>query len=319
MKIGPLQTAIDPDALMGKSKVYIRRALNCKNTNDHDQYQLWASLALELLAKSFLAKIHPSLIVKPDHFPSLSAASGINIETDIITIPAKTLFDRLEKLLPEFDEKVKEFCYAISRRRNAELHSGEVPFQDMRLETWEGPYWYTVQILLKMSASNLEEWLGVNTKPPPEILDSFWKATKNIVETKIEQAKEGFSNLSKREHSKSLDNIPEITTDCCREFFDLAEPYICWESECPACPGPAIMAGKQYGEDVLNQEINQEDEFDYTIWDNVIKYYGAEEFHCPICNLHLDRQSEIAVTNMTSEYDEVEDRVSEYQLEYENE
>lgn len=319
MKIGPLQTAIHPDALMGKSKVYIRRALHCKDIEDNDQYQLWASLALELLAKSILAKIHPSLIVKPDHFPSLSAASGINIETNIRTIPARTLFERLAKIIPEFDSKVEQFCDAISKRRNAELHSGEVPFQDMRLETWESQYWYNVQILLKISESNLEEWLGVNTKPPPAILDSFWKATEDIVKTKIEQAKEGFDKLSKKDRSKLLDNMPEVTADCCRELFDLTEPYICWESECPACPGPAIMAGKQYGEDIINQAIEQEDEFDYIIWDNVVKYYGAEEFHCPICNLHLNRQSEIAVTNMNSEYDEIEERVSEYEPEYDNE
>lgn len=319
MKIEPLQTAIDPDALMGKSKVYIRRALRCKDIKDNDQYQLWASLALELLAKSILAKIHPSLIVNPDHFASLSAASGINIGTDIITITAKTLFVRLEKILPEFDRKVKQFCDTISKRRNAELHSGEVPFQDMRLETWESQYWYTVQILLKMSEHNLEEWLGVNTKPPPAILDSFWKATEDIVKTKIEQAKESYANLSKKDRSKQLDNMPEVTADCCREFFDLTEPYICWESECPACPGPAIMAGKQYGEDIIDQRIEQEDVFDYIIWDNVVKYYEAEEFHCPNCNLHLNRQSEIAVTNINSEYDEIEERVSEYEPDYDNE
>lgn len=319
MTIESLQTAINPDALMGKSKVYIGRALNCKNADEHDQYQLWASLALELLAKAYLATIHPSLIVKPDHFPSLSAASGINLETDIITIPAKTLFERLEKILPEFDKSVKSFCDSISRRRNAELHSGEVPFQDIRLETWESQYWYTVQILLKRSRSNLEEWLGVDTKPPPAILDSFWKATEDIVKTKIEQAKEGYASLSKKERAESLENIPEVTADCCRDLFNLTEPYICWESECPACPGPAIMAGKQYGEDIISQEMEQEDEFDYIIWDNVIKFYEAEEFHCPICNLHFDRRSELSVTNITTEYDEVEKRESEYELEYDNE
>ena len=315
MQIGPLQPAIDPDALMGKSKVYIRRALNCKNENDNDQYQLWASLALELLAKAFLAEIHPSLIANPNSFPSLAAASGINIETDIITIPAKTLFERLKKLLPEFDKKVEEFCYAISGRRNAELHSGEVPFQDMRLETWEGTYWYTVQILLNRSSSNLEEWLGVNKKPSPEILDSFWNAIKNIVKIKIEEAKEGYSKLSKKDIAKLLGNIPTVTTERCRELFDLTEPYTCWKLECPACSGPAIMAGKQYGEDIIDFEL---DDF-YIPWDKVVKKYQAEEFRCPICNLHLDGRLEIAEINMATEYEEVARRLFEYELAYENE
>jgi hypothetical protein len=42
--------AISGDALHAKSKVYIGRALARKADSDLDEYQLWASLALELLA-----------------------------------------------------------------------------------------------------------------------------------------------------------------------------------------------------------------------------------------------------------------------------
>ena len=48
-----------------------------KNTKDIDEYQLWASLALELLGKAALARIHPSLIADPNHQISLFAASGV--------------------------------------------------------------------------------------------------------------------------------------------------------------------------------------------------------------------------------------------------
>ena len=44
-----LAPALSTDALLGKSKVYITRALAAKGRGDMGEYQLWASLALELV------------------------------------------------------------------------------------------------------------------------------------------------------------------------------------------------------------------------------------------------------------------------------
>lgn len=73
--------AINGDALHAKSKVYISRALARKALNDLDEYQLWASLALELLGKAALAQKHPSLVVDPNHSASLFVAAGIHALT----------------------------------------------------------------------------------------------------------------------------------------------------------------------------------------------------------------------------------------------
>jgi hypothetical protein len=54
--------ALSAEALSGKSRAYIARALAAKGRNDMGEYQLWASLALELLGKSALAGIHPCLV-----------------------------------------------------------------------------------------------------------------------------------------------------------------------------------------------------------------------------------------------------------------
>src|SRR5690348_10617393 len=121
---GQVPAAIRKEGLLAKSRVYIQRAFRAKMADDLDEYQLWASLALELLGKAALANIHPSLVVDPTHFESLFAASGLNVSTDIKTINAKTLYNRLGHLSKYFDSRVKEFCDAISLRRNAELHSG---------------------------------------------------------------------------------------------------------------------------------------------------------------------------------------------------
>ena len=80
---GSVRAAISSDALFGKSKVYVQRALSAKKNQDLDGYQLWAALSLELLGKAALASRHPSLIVNPQHPPSLLAAAGINVSANI--------------------------------------------------------------------------------------------------------------------------------------------------------------------------------------------------------------------------------------------
>lgn len=83
--------ALDRDALYAKSQVYIRRGLRAQADKDTEEYQLWASLALELLGKAALAKVHPALVADPTHYQSLFAACGRQLSPEIKTIGAKTL------------------------------------------------------------------------------------------------------------------------------------------------------------------------------------------------------------------------------------
>src|SRR6266487_41154 len=111
--------ALEREALYAKSQVYIRRGLRAQTDNDTEEYQLWASLALELLGKAALAKIHPALVADPLHYQSLFAACGRQISTDIKTIAAKTLVERLGHIEKRFDLRHQKFCGQLALRRNA--------------------------------------------------------------------------------------------------------------------------------------------------------------------------------------------------------
>jgi|KBSSwiStaDraftv2_1062776.scaffolds.fasta_scaffold29967_4 hypothetical protein len=134
--------AINGEALHAKSKAYIGRAPSRKGAGDLDEYQLWASLALELLGKAALARKHPSLVVGPTRWRSMFVAAGINVTTDVKTITAKTLFERLAHLVPRFEKPLQKSCQEIAERCNAELHSADLPFKTMKLDAWEARYWH---------------------------------------------------------------------------------------------------------------------------------------------------------------------------------
>jgi hypothetical protein len=68
-----ITVALSADALMGKSQAYIGRALAAKAGGSTGEHQLWASLALELVGKATLAKIHPCLVADPNSSASTTA------------------------------------------------------------------------------------------------------------------------------------------------------------------------------------------------------------------------------------------------------
>ncbi len=313
MKKGDLHLAIDKEALLGKSKVYVQRALRCKGERDLDQYQLWASLALELQGKAALAGIHPSLIVDPNHYQSLFAASRINISADIKTIGANTLYKRLGHLLPAFDENVRKFCDTISQRRNAELHSGETPFQAMKLDVWERQYWYAAQLILEMSESSLDEWLGADkANAPKAIVEQAREATREAVRTKVQYAADNFKNQGRSVREQALAAAESKSAYHYHGMFTFLSDAE-WDLRCPACGGKAFMAGMQYGEEIVDTTSDEE-----ALWDIVEKYFVAEQFRCPVCNLSLSSEEEIKAAGLTAEHTEEEEREAEYEPDYGN-
>ncbi len=304
---------ITKEGLLAKSRVYVHRAFRAKQANDFDEYQLWASLALELLGKAALASIHPSLVVDPTHYESLFAASGINISTDIKTIAAKTFYSRLVHLSQYFDTKVREFCDLISLRRNAELHFGEVPFQQMKLEAWEGRYWQAAEIIAGMLDSSLEEWIGADqARAPKELVSAAAEATLEAAKKRVEQSREHFLARPKKERENVLELSKTKHAYHYPKMFGLLSDHE-WEVECPACTGRAFLAGIEYSKEILDTAPSEEG-----LEEEVEKQYGAEEFQCPTCDLHLDGRQEIEAAGIDPDKAEVETRQREYESDYGN-
>jgi hypothetical protein len=308
-----LPTALDPDAIFGKAKLYIGKALARKEAEDLDEYQLWASLALELLGKAALAKIHPSLIVDPNHSESLIAASGIKKFPDIKTITAKTLFERLQKIISHFDEKTRDFCLQIALRRNAELHSGEAAFSATRQDALEAKYWHACQIILDYMGSSLEDWLGASqAQAPKAIIKHAAEAKQKAVTVRVERAKEAFHVKPKSEQKKILEEAEGREEIHYKNLFTLLGDHE-WECRCPACGGKAFLAGIRVDEDVVNTYGDEDG-----VWEQVEIYYSAEQFRCPVCRLALDGSDEIEYADLSTEHSKTEEREMEYEPDYGN-
>ncbi|MEQ1716632.1 MAG: hypothetical protein ABL907_11705 [Hyphomicrobium sp.] len=304
--------AINGDALHAKSKVYIGRALVRKGAGDFDEYQLWASLALELLGKAALARKHPSLVVDPTHWQSLFVAAGINVTTDVKTITAKTLFERLAHLVPRFDMTILKFCQDIAERRNAELHSADLPFKTMKLDAWEARYWHACDTILHQMGASLEQWIGAaDAKAPRQLLDEAAKALDAAVKLRVKAAKEQFEALKKVERERLATEAELREAQHQVDIFKGRHDEI-WTECCPACKCRAFMTGEQTGEDISEQRD------DDAIWELVDREFVGEEFRCPTCELALMGSDEIEAAGLNYTHEDQQERELEYEPDYGN-
>lgn len=305
--------ALNKDALFAKSQLYIRKALARKASSEFEEYQLWASLSLELLGKSVLANIHPSLIADPKHPDSLFAASGVNFSSDIKTITAKTLFSRLQRVIGPFDHKVHEFCDQVANRRNAELHSGDAPFSATQTTKWEAEFWYSMDVILNYMGKTLESWLGANDAATPQaILDNAIQAKKQSIEMRVERTKDIFNQKKKAEKEEALHKAEQHNANDYLRLFGFYHDHI-WECGCPSCEAKAFMAGEMVEEEIIDTNPDE-----YGVWETVERYFSGEKFRCPTCGLELDGYDELSFAGLDTEFSDTDEREMEYEPDYGN-
>lgn len=154
----------DAKALYDKAERYIQQA----HMSDKDRwdYALWTSLSLELLARAALSNVHPALLAGPDQKGNnLISALGLSpLDNKLFpsSISVSEVFDRLSRLLPEFHAENVNFGNLHTGRRNAELHSGELPFDALKTATWQPKFYQACKILLESMGRTLEEFLGAD-------------------------------------------------------------------------------------------------------------------------------------------------------------
>ena len=310
-----ISPAFSPNTLFAKSKVYMSRGLRAKHAGVLDEYQLWASLALELLAKSSLSNVHPALVADPSHYQSLFAACGHPLSPDVKTITAKTLFERLSHISKSFDKRIQKFCEQLALRRNSEIHSGESPFSGMSSEAWEAKFWHAAHMILEIQNKELEQWLGADeAQAPRQILKEAKEAIAMMVKTRIAHALEDFKLKHKSEKKQeelinaSKQAKPWGHYD--RFSFSIDNFQL---HECPGCKGMGVIGGTQYDE-----EISQDQDPDDPFTEYVDVTYATEEFVCLVCELHLLGSQEISATELPDEFYDTEEREREFEPDYGN-
>jgi len=293
------------EELFNKSKIFIDKSIKSRDEGDFEEFQLWASVSLELLGKATLAFIHPSLVVDPNKPKGLLVACGHIDSKDLRseefkTIAAKTVFERLNNAInvPRFDSSMKDFCMTLANRRNAELHSASIPFTGVDIEAWLPRFWEVIHTLLEFQGKNLTNFLGNEEgERASTLIHDKTQYLKGLIEARISRHKEKYIEehgvLDRREIVYDLDEWEQTMT-------------------CPSCENEGVIEGepidREYkGTDPDNPWINHFDEV-----------YEATKFRCSYCSLKLTGYNEIDFAGMETEFVKDVEDYPDYEADYGN-
>jgi len=295
----------DSDQLWLKAKLFADLA------NEHDQgspeFAFNSSLALECLARAALTHVHPALNADPRDDTNLLCGFGINVTGSPRSLPAHSVYIRLEKIVEGYGRPQRELCDFVALQRNAYLHTADLPYENLSTKKWLPRYYETVSVLAEFLGQTLEALIGEDTAAAAAGLiaslnDETMKAAKSKVAAykKVWDMKGDDEKLELQKTAKSATALPgwgHNTVDC------------------PACNSRGTLNGeavKQFPEKYEDGELLMDVEF------------MAIGFKCVACGLALKGVEEIAhgdlpthfvETTSTSLHDLYE---PEYYQEYDN-
>jgi hypothetical protein len=273
-----MSTSYDHEALWIKAKLFLNHAMDSDESRGFEEQALWASLALELLAKAALARVSPLLIAEPsEEGTNLLMASGL-VEGDarFTSVRAQTIYTRCSKAFKPFSQKE---ALAINRARNEYLHGAGIGFNGIPPDAWWARYWAQAAILVNALDTDIDDLVGSDRVGIVEgHLAQNARNLEHRVEMLTERAKQRLaqyqSGVLPSRVAKEWDYPANLSAGL---TYHADEP-------CPACGHDGLLEG----EDVQSSEIRYEqiDAEDYEVSAELT--VGADYFSCPRCRLVLD-------------------------------
>ncbi len=237
------------------------------------RFAFWSALTLEFVGRSALAHISPVLIAESRNWQNLLHALGRET-TDLKarrSIPTEAVFDRLDKLLPEFTPEMKRFCIVHLQRRNEELHSGAIVFDALSTSDWLPKFYWVCGALLGSMDRKLSQL--IEDPAATELIDSL----------------QGEAGVSVRKSIENRAGVWEEMTD--EERSAASRQAEIWASRrlghrvpCPSCKCTALLRGTPHGR--VHTEANDEEVVQR-------QAYLPSSFRCVACDLRISGYSKL--------------------------
>ncbi len=273
-----------------------------------DERALWASLALELLAKAALAHVSPLLIALPNEEGAhLLAASGLLPgDGPVMTVTASTVFKRCARAFRPFNlgESIK-----FAHQRNEYLHSGAASCSPLPESAFWPAFWSQAAILILAQGRDISDFVGHDRVDDVEAhLARNQKHVQQRVETLLARARQNLELMASG-------NASERVTAAFRRGGDLgAELAHSKHETCPACGELGTIEGDEDSGHAL--EYIQVGEDDFEVVAEVTVY--ADYFSCSHCRLVLDRAELLREAGFEAEFQVEADPADFIEEEYGN-
>ena len=267
-------------ALLSKAMRYIEEMQ--RYSHDDWQFVFWSSLALELVARASLAKISPVLLAETNEWTQLYFALGHAPTTQKFipkSIGISEVLTRLQAINPEFDKELRDFCSIHTGMRNAELHSAELPFEDLKATTWLWKFYRSCEVLLASLSVNLSNLLGPEeaTFAKQQIAAAKDEAAKAVLGT-IKSFKEVWQAKPEKERKKLAD---KAHASALRQVGHVVA--------CPACSCEALL----FGVPITAPKKSLKDDL---VVETQTK--APSQFYCIACGLKIHGLSQLSAAGL---------------------
>jgi hypothetical protein len=252
-------TIWDFDVLWEKTKLYVARAAS--EQQEGSLFPFWSILALELLARSVLASVHPALLADPKEGSNLLYAFGHGQPERLRSVPAATVFRRCSVVVDDFTEGDVSGAIGLIDLRNEELHTGGAPFASLKTGVWLADYYRLCEILLRALGKELENlFTEEEARAAVTMIAAAAEALESEVKEYIADTRSAFRELPPEEQERRLAHAAAMTEELARRAVFPADLGLV--IDCPACGGKAWVSGEfvragepQAGEEFIVQEI----------------------------------------------------------------
>lgn len=254
-----MTTIWDSDVLWEKTKLYVARAAG--EEQEGALFPFWSILALELLARTVLASVHPALLADPQVGANLLYAFGYGQPERLRSVPAATVFRRCAVVVDDFTEGDVNGAIALIELRNEELHSGGTPLAGLKTGVWLADYYRLCEILLGALDKELSHLF---TEEEARAAETMIAAAAEALESEVKQyladVRSAFQELESEEQKRRLARAAAMTDELAGRAVLPADIGVV--IDCPACGGRAWVSGEfvragepQAGEEFIVQEI----------------------------------------------------------------
>lgn len=274
------------EPLFTKSKLFFQKAF--VEDKETSFFGLWCAMGLELLIRSALASVSPTLLADPDPshqnlLHALNLGSSKNKRKSLITIQALSL---CQTLIPDFVEYHFKVASSIINQRNEELHTGSSAFEDYPTSKWIAGFYKCCKILSEFQSESLNSLLG----------DEIEKEA-NIILSEVEEEVIGKTKSQIAAHERVFANKSESEKNRLKEESKRNSELLAHNGhhriECPSCKSLATISGEPYGKENIE-----------TTMDSIVIRQSIlpTKFQCIACELKIEGYSALTAANISDHY-----------------
>jgi hypothetical protein len=277
-----LELGWDNASLYKKSKYFAELAFSSKK--ESKIFPLLCAYSLELLAKSYLSKKSPLLLLEKNKSLEYFKQSLIDgtIKESPKSINILELIVLLKKMSPKID--YDNFFKIFFDKRNTEIHCGADSYKGYENKDWLPNYLETAQILLKGMNKTLKGFLAPSDyKLASRIILKDKKDIKAVLDKRKKDCKK---YLETKKENQDF-NIKDFENKYLRKIYKVIK--------CKCCGKDSILFGE-----VLKITKTGFDE-EYVYFDEEIL---PKNFKCYNCNYYLKNLKELRVEKLDNIYTE---------------